>query len=234
MLPNKNNTMSSFNMFYTPSFGIGRGWIFRFNTLYSLVMFLGIGICLWAAFWQYGKAQTFTTIPNQSVTLSGVFLNDHTRYLDNQTLNGQVGYAVITPFKVDEKVILVNRGFVALTTREALPSVKPVFGSQTIEGRSYPVVKPLVLPTDRQEMLKERIQYISLEAFNLDSEETVANDVIHMESGVGLLSEFSETSPYLSEHRHLAYAVQWILLAIAGLLIWLIASIKKSKEKDAV
>lgn len=234
MLPNKNNTMSSFNMFYTPSFGIGRGWIFRFNTLYSLVMFLGIGICLWAASWQYGKAQTFTTVPVETVTLSGVFLNDHTRYLDNQTLNGQVGYAVITPFKVDENVILVNRGFIPLTSRDVLPSVTPVSGFQTIEGRYYPIVKPMVLPTDRQEMLKERIQFISLDAFNLARDETVADDVIHMEGGVGLLSEFSETSPYLSEHRHLAYAVQWILLAIAGLLIWLIASIKKSKEKDAV
>lgn len=233
MLPNKNNMMSSFNMSSLPNLGYGQIWVLRFNTLYSLVMWMGIGICLWAAHWQFNKAQHFATQPIHSSTLTGQFLNDHTRLLDNQTLDGHAGYAVVTPFKTKNELILVNRGFIPLSNRQEIPAVPVVTGVQSIEGHYYSIKKPFMLSTNRKDAIPQRIQFIDSEFFDLQEPISDLSKAFQMKHGEGLLMAFQAQPPYLSEHRHLAYALQWILLALAGLCVWLVASIKKNKKKEA-
>lgn len=193
-------------------------------------MLLGIGICVVAASWQYNKAQFFTAPIAQVSHMQGEYLNQYTHYLDNQTLDGKPGYAVITPFKYEQSMYLVNRGFIAYANRDALPSVSPISGEVKISGYLKRNNKPLLLNDSLQDPLNLRIQFINAKHFELMLSQSVAPKIFHIESGPGLTTPFPKSQPYLSHHRHMGYAIQWGLLAIAGFFIWFVASIKRGEK----
>lgn len=206
---------------------VNRNWHFVIKPLYSFIMLLGIAICFCAAVWQYQKSMFFQAPVAQSLHMKGEFLNEHSHFLDNQTLNGKVGYAVITPFLYDQTIYLVNRGFVAYQTRDKLPQVAPVIGPVTIDGYLKVNHKPLLLNNSLQDPLPKRIQFIDEKYFSRAFNKNVSQDVFMMKSGQGLLQAMPEKSAYLSHHRHQAYALQWFLLGLSGVFILFIASLKR-------
>jgi surfeit locus 1 family protein len=50
-------------------------------------------------------------------------------------------------------------------------------------------------------------------------------------TGKGKLVDIYQSSPYLNKHRHLGYAMQWLLIAIAALMIG-IFSVIRLDERD--
>lgn len=71
------------------------------------------------------------------VEASGYFLNKKEVILDRRMQDGQMGYEVITPFKVDhtDRILLVNRGWLpGLVKPTALPRVDTVPGHQNVTG----------------------------------------------------------------------------------------------------
>ena len=234
MLNNKNNKISTLSIEWSP---LARrephapSWIFKFNILYSLVMFLGIGLCLVAANWQYTKAQFFQKPQAQQFLIEGQFLNAYTHFLDNQTLNGRAGYAVITPFEYDGSIYLVDRGYIGYDSRSELPMVSNVEGQVRISGYVKTHHKPLLLNDSLQDPLHLRLQYVDAQRFSQLLNKPVKDQIFVLKEGEGLLEPFPEQAPYLSHHRHMGYAIQWLLLALAGVCIWLIASIKRGIKK---
>ena len=192
-------------------------------------MFLGISICVAAAAWQYQKSMFYLAPVAQQVHMEGKYLNDLTHYLDNQTLNGRAGYAVITPFEYENTVYLVNRGFISFESREKLPVVEPVFGKVTIEGLLLANRKPMLLNSKLNDPLKQRIQFIDEQYFSNSIHKNIALNIFHLKKGLGLLVLQPVKAPYLSHHRHKAYALQWILLAFAGIMILFFSSISRGK-----
>lgn len=227
MLNNKNNIISNLSMIFSPINNYGQTWKLSFNPIYSLIMMLGIGICLIAANWQFTKSQFYMAPVAQSVHIKGQYLNEYTHFLDNQTLNGQAGYAVITPFQYDSAIYLVNRGFVSYRNRADLPSVPAVMGTVELTGIMKENKKPLLLNESLQDPVFLRVQYINNEHFSMMLNQGVAKEIFLVQKGEGLMSPFPDSQPYLNHHRHMGYAIQWGLLAIAGLIIWFIASIKR-------
>jgi len=209
---------------------VNRNWHFVIKPLYSFIMLLGIGICLTAAYWQYQKAMFYQAPASQVRHMQGTFLNQYSHFLDNQTLNGQAGYALITPFQYETDIFLVNRGFVGYDSRDVLPTIQAVTGEVTIEGQLKQHHKPLLLNNSLQDPLKARIQFVDEKYFSSITSQAVSDEIFMQKSGPGLLQAFPETQPYLSHHRHQAYALQWFLLAICGGIIWLLASIKRGKK----
>jgi surfeit locus 1 family protein len=232
MLNNKNNIMSTLNIFSNPFAKYGQTWRLTFNPVYSLIMLLGIGICASAANWQFTKAQFYLAPLAQTLHMEGRYLNEYTHYLDNQTFKGKAGYAVITPFEYDGTTYLVNRGFISYKNRNELPKVSGIEGSVTLTGHLKEYQKPMLLNDSLQDPLYLRVQYINNNHFSLMLSRTVSEKIFQLEKGEGLVQAFPRKEPYLNHHRHMGYAIQWGLLAIAGLIIWLIASIKKSKKND--
>jgi len=202
-----------------------------FRPVYTLIMLLGIGICLWAAQWQYFKAQAFQQPVLPHIQLTGTFINEKTRFLDNQTLNGDVGYGVLTVFKSEGKFYLVNRGFYEYQDRRLKPDIAPVTGVVTIRGKQTTPAQPLVLDTKVSAPMQKRIQSIDLEALSNELGILISHYIVQSE-GKGLLNPLPIRDPYLSEHKHLGYALQWLLLAIAGFVILLFASINKKNKKE--
>jgi len=78
-----------------------------------------------------------------TVQLSGHFDNDGTVLVDNQTLKKQPGYAILTPFILDDSqtTVLVNRGWASKKEK----TIQPIHLNQ-IKGIVYqPVKKPFTL-----------------------------------------------------------------------------------------
>ena len=101
------------------------------------------------------------------VKFIGEFDNQHSFLLDNITFNGQVGYHVFTPVKVNQtKTILVNRGFVSQgKTRELLPAVDAPGGRIAISGMlDYSPSRALLLAENVQQTSRWPVvlQYVDL------------------------------------------------------------------------
>ena len=190
-------------------------------------MLLGIAICMSASFWQYQKSVFYQAPVAQTLHMQGQFLNEHNYYLDNQTLDGKVGYAVITPFLYDGQFYLVNRGFIAYAVRDTLPKINEVKGVVQIDGILKQHHKPLLLNNRLQDPVRNRIQFIDEKYFSQLLHANVSSEIFIQQSGDGLLSPQPQNSSYLSHHRHQAYAVQWLLLGICGIFILFIASLKR-------
>ena len=80
------------------------------------------------------------------VRLSGEWLGERQFLLDNQVLDRQVGFNVLTPLVLDDgRTVLVDRGWVALgLRREDLPDVRLTTEIGTLEGTVYvPFGEPL-------------------------------------------------------------------------------------------
>lgn len=228
MLNNKKTSTIAFkNIFLSPFNSYKRSWHVQIKPVYSLIMILGIVICAVAANWQYAKAQYYTQPLAQQVHMNGHYLNEFTLYLDNQTANGQVGYAVITPFQYEQTIYLVNRGFVAYQNREQLPKVSSIMGQVQLEGVLRDNLKPLLLNTALQDPIEQRVQFIDALALSKRIGQPLKNKVFMLQKGEGALTILPPVKAYLSEHKHLAYALQWFLLSIAGLVILTLSSIRK-------
>ncbi len=230
MLSNKNNKINPFkSMIMNPLSSFKRSWYLSIKPLYSLIMLLGIAICLVAASWQYQKSQFYLAPAIQQVNIKGHYLNELTHFLDNQTLHGRAGYAVITPFQYEGNMYLVNRGFVSFKERGTLPSIEPVLGEVTLNGLILKNNIPMLLNTRLVDPISNRIQYINNRYFSDLTQAKVALKIFHLKAGPGLQALMPVKEPFLNHHRHQGYAIQWLLLALAGITILLLSTIKNKK-----
>jgi len=169
------------------------------------------------------------TLRYRKVEISGRYDEEHQFLIDNQIVNGQAGYFVMTPLLVDglKSAILVNRGWVALNKdRRVLPDVSITHLKATILGRvnNFPVVGiklagaeiptdgwPSVVQVVDSDILADRLGY-SLLPFQVELNGEM-NDGYHREW---------RKSAVMPPEKHIAYAVQWFGLAITLtiLFIW--------------
>ena len=126
------------------------------NILKNLVLFFLILTCIYLAFWQLDRADQKLSIQNDYETqLSKEYLklqNIHknpTRYtkiitkgnylepyflLDNIVYDKKAGYLVMSPFLVEDKIIIVNRGWVDSYSRQKFPDILTPNSYQEIKG----------------------------------------------------------------------------------------------------
>lgn len=170
-------------------------------------------------------SHTIEDIRYRKVKISGHFHNKKTFMLDNQSLSGQVGYHVLTPFEMSNgQVILVNKGWVAAPrTREQLPEIDGTEGVITIEGyveKGYvnPLIKnALESPTIRWPL---RVQWVDFELLSRILETQLSNKIVVLTAPTEvMLTAIPISGEWLTPERHFGYAFQWY--SLAGLLILL-------------
>ncbi len=201
-------------------YGWWSGWL--------LLFVLGLGLANWQwqraeekRQWQAAPRMTEVnpqTLPqmNQALQLQGIFYPQFNRWLDNRTLNGQVGLALITPLQsTDGRWWLVDRGFVATAgSRAPQPWPDTALTLQHLQGRWQPLEgrRGLLLGANDD---GQRIQQLRTDVWpQLD----LQPGVLHLDNG----SSDRWWQPLgVSRERHLGYAAQWLLLALAALaLAW--------------
>ena len=177
----------------------------------------------------------------RNIRAKGQYLQDKSIYVDNQVVEGQVGYLVFTPFRVDgvDQVIMVNRGWLSVgESREQLPAFTTPKGIQTLEGRlnsppaqpplwneSYPVAQGDVwayLPLDEYAS-QMQLKLVPL-VLELAPKQTGLSD-----------SQFKIVRAEINDQwvaKHKGYAFQWLMMAIAFFVaccVLLFRTISKSR-----
>ncbi len=229
--------------------------VLSIKPIYSLVMLLGTLLCIALGVWQFTKAQQFEHKDVPSSSWTGQLQTEPILFLDNRTQAGQAGYHVYSVFNTQHPksggaYYLLNRGFVPLDAHTRLP----VFGlaeqnkhadalavtgeMQTIQAREQAPAKPMVLSgstaLERLPAIAEnawRVQTINIELLSELTGLTLNKNILVQVRGAGMMQALPESEPYMSRHKHLAYAVQWWLLAVAAVVIWLWSSWQGSSSQ---
>lgn len=230
-----------------------RYWVIRWPWVLvnAVVVFMLLGLAFWQLLRADEKTDTLAKIAqwerqgaigaNQLFSLEyqsidGVQVDFHAQWmapmvwlLDNQTLNGRVGYDVIIPVQAHtlQQPILVNLGWVpAPVHREILPSVD-LPSELRIQGILRTRVKGLLLGTNLESSntWPKRVQQIDFRQLSQDLPQPLFFAVIYQQTQSPFAVHYHPV--VLPPERHKAYALQWGLLAVAVVCIALAASMRK-------
>ena len=162
---------------------------------------------------------------------------DPTRYflLDNKIHKGRVGYQVLVPMQTDSGTVITNFGWVSATSsREILPSIH-------IDEKKTRYSGVISLPLNNT-MVKETalvdgnwpkvLQQTDLNVIQQHYKQEVLPFVVLLNAQETSTFVRSWQAVVMAPEKHMAYAVQWYLLAIAALAVFLIAQRKKFKRNN--
>lgn len=160
----------------------------------------------------------------QPVRLAGTYLTDETFFVVNRSQSGRAGRNVVVPVRLDDdRIVIVNRGFVPLDT-----DIPPV-PAETVDlvGRLRPTQErglgQLSDPADGDLTETQRIDITRLAP-------QLPGDVVPMYVDL-IRSDPPEPGPFpepvappdRGEGNHLSYAVQWFVFATAVAVGWVLA-----------
>ena len=169
----------------------------------------------------------------QRVEVRGHYDARHQILLDNITLDGRVGYYVLTPLRrSDGALLLVKRGWVPQgASRGELPPIDVDDGPRTVTGRI-------------DELPRAGIHLAAVDAGDWprvmnfpDSREVAAVLGGRVYPQILLLDPAAKDGfqrawrpPGLGPLRHLAYAVQWFALALTAVILFIVMSLRDPDE----
>jgi len=165
-------------------------------------------------------------IQNLHVNATGEFLNEKTIFLIYQTYEDNIGYEVITPFKLDssEKIVFVSRGWIlANTYEETKEKVQPILGKHTIQGQVFVPTPKQADRTNNIDLTNVRwpleLRYLNtLEIAHLFDETYFPYEVRLDEGQPGVLIRHWPTV-MVDTSRNFSYSLQWFAIAIALLIV---------------
>lgn len=228
----------------------GNRYCFRAEWV-SGMTFCGIFlICCWLSVWQWQKAEAFAHQQSASqqipqLNMTGTWEQAHF-LLDNRTHKGRVGYyhlGLFRPLNMSPgigKTLLVNLGWVpAPALRHQIPQPDLARGVQTI------TVEPMAMdlsryrsnehwPSPENAEWPKRIQSIDIERIALSSGQPTENGIWLLRAGTSLKTPVDRPSAYLSQHRHMGYALQWLLIGIAALTVFFFSAVRRIQREDSL
>jgi surfeit locus 1 family protein len=168
----------------------------------------------------------------RKVTLIGQYLQNTNFYVDNQVVNGQVGYQVFTPLRLEGSgpLVMVARGWVSVgDSRQNLPNVATQSGQVILEGRlnAAPAKPPLwyeqyaVSDGDVWQYLpmQEVANVLQAKVFPLVVE--LAPNDNQATDDKALVTKWPEIDDQ-QVAKHLGYAFQWFAMAVAFFIACLV------------
>lgn len=178
---------------------------------------------------------TADSLRYRKVTVTGHYDGKQQFLVDNQISNGKAGYFVLTPFILQgsTKAVLVNRGWLlANQDRKILPDVDLKSSDTiTITGRAnhFPPVgiklKGAEIPTDTQPSVVQVVDS-SVLAHKLGYDLFDFQVELDAEAAYGFKREW-QTISIMPPEQHIAYALQWLALAITWVVLFIVFRIKK-------
>ncbi len=157
--------------------------------------------------------------------------------LDNKVLDGRAGIHVLTPFQLHNgSWVLVNRGWLPMPPdRRSLPSIPTDPAARTISGR---LVSPAgggpqlgdadVLVTDRWPQL---VTYLDLADVGIALGLSLHPWTVQLDAGDPSGFGDRQWKPAVMEPPvHGAYAVQWLALSAATLIVWITVGVRRGER----
>lgn len=245
MLNNKKSTIRIFNIMIFASGRSRRKLNFYWSVqpIYSLVMLFGTLLCLCLGVWQFNKSKNFQDVDVTTVELQGRYLSEPHFLLDNRTHKGKAGYHLYSIFETEKSKKLINRGFIGVSNRLDIPEFDTPKDHVKISGIQKLPSTPLILKNvwgskiDSPDMEKfsntvYRVQQISINSILQQTGIELEERIFQLIEGEGIQIAVEESEPYMNKHKHMAYAVQWWLLSIAAVVIWLVSSLKRKSNSS--
>jgi len=170
-------------------------------------------------------------IADYSVRVQGQYLNEFNFLLDNRVHDGMPGYEVLTAFQTQNRVLLVNRGWIAQgASRAQFPPIPAETEALTLEGFAHvPNPKNFVLQEDDYSAVTWPflIQKIDLEKTAALFDYPVVPFVLRLnpDTTSGFVREWH--SNFMGPEKHYGYAVQWFSLFAALTVIYLVVNTHK-------
>jgi cytochrome oxidase assembly protein ShyY1 len=160
---------------------------------------------------------------------------DAARYflLDNRIHKGRVGYEVLVPMQTNSGTVLANFGWVAATnSREILPSINIDNQKAHYAGVvSVPLNNAMVKETAMIDGVWPKVlQQTDLNVIQQHYNQEVLPFVVLLNAQKSSIFVRNWQPVVMAPEKHLAYAVQWYLLAIAALAVFIIAQRNKFKR----
>lgn len=167
------------------------------------------------------------------IQLQGTFDNEHQILLINRIYKNQRGFQVLTPFRPinSPKEILVNRGWLP-GDPEHMQDIETAADGVTITGILF---QPLSYFMFSSEFDEKHIHWplpsknINLEKFSKAIDNPVYPYVLLLSpsSPYGFVREWLGLSNPLEPAQHIAFAKQWLILALTVILMFLLLNVHK-------
>jgi surfeit locus 1 family protein len=166
-------------------------------------------------------------LANLHVSLQGRYLNDRTILVTAQFFDGQIGYEVITPLRLNgsDRLVLVSRGWTSgILPPDTPPRIRPVEGQVDLTAQIH-------VPDPDERVFGSQIDATSwplrIRSFEMDVIESIIDEPLFpylvrlTEDQPGMLvRHWPETNADID--THLSYALQWftfaVMVAVAALL----------------
>lgn len=170
----------------------------------------------------------------ENVLIKGSYLPDKL-FLDNQFYQHQPGYDVITPFLIENQIVLVDRGWVkAPSDRDHYPVVSLPSKVKLIKGQVYyPSKKPFLLGAAIE---KKDQDILLLEQLDTDLLSKLLHKPVYpfiIRLNKMQQHGFIRDWPVISmpPARHYAYALQWFCMSLGLFIFSIYRQIKRQDEK---
>lgn len=232
-------------------------YVFRLRWMVVAVMVVAIWSCLRLGLWQWHKAEQKQAImlalkphgdavelraqaldiPShvealhlQTVMIGGRYLPQYSFFLDNQVVQGQAGFAVITPFLLhDQKhLIWVNRGWVpGFADHQKIPEIQTPEAEQVIRGMFWRQSKT-GFRLDKAGSSWQPVQpVIDFSYLRQHVPFSFANVILKLDPAMpaGFVRVWEVPGGQIE--KHMSYAYQWFGFALASFMIGLYQMIEK-------
>ena len=235
--------------------------IFVLNPLWLVITLTAFAILINLSWWQYTRAgqkqlqlqhlarlqqngpvtanalQSLAPAEADGILLHGdaTWLKPYIWLLDNQIVDGKVGYDVVIPVAARgfTQVLLVNLGWIAAAeSRDQLPQPELIQQIQ-LDGLLRTRVDGLPLLGQNIEDSGQwpvRAQQVDFTAFSDMLGRTIYPAVLYQQAGTAYLPHYK--SVVLPPEKHRGYALQWLLLGVAVIGVAIAARHKGSTRHE--
>ena len=172
------------------------------------------------------------------IRISGQLLAERALLLDNHSWQGQAGYQLVVPLIPDDgsAPLLVNLGWLAAADRQRPPPLRALVGHWQLQGRLRDLHdQPLLLKHTPPEPLGQLLRVQRLEL-------AVLNHWLPAGTSPQLLLLAPELPPVLPRYwpvavmspaKHRGYALQWLTMAAALLVLLVAVALKRQPAKTS-
>ncbi|EKD72598.1 MAG: hypothetical protein ACD_45C00630G0004 [uncultured bacterium] len=218
-------------------------YVFKVKIGFFVLCFMLFSLCLALGVWQlhryankktllatyharlHGAPLAFAKLTHahdlqfQSVFVEGQYLNQFTMFVQNRFYHDALGYEVLTPLHIlrDKKLLLVDRGWVPKPPDKSLPSIQNTDGMQQVKG--YIKVLDEYQFILGKNILQDQLTPLVMQKIDMNEISRVLQQsfypfILRLDASQshGFVRDWIITT--MLPERHMAYAVQWFLLAI--------------------
>ena len=168
-------------------------------------------------------------LENLHVSLQGEFLNERTILVTAQFFETQIGYEVVTPFKLDnsDQLVLVSRGWTSgILPANTPPRTQPVDGPLTLTAQVYvPDANERIYASEIDASIWPlRIRSVEIDVLQSILDQPLFPYLVRLtEDQPGMLVRHWPVAN-VDIDTHLSYALQWFTFAVMVAVAALVAS----------